>query len=87
MPRARATRSIKKAISLPEDLARFAATTAREEGKTVSAVVQDAMRAYRLSRLRGEYQDLQGYWAGRARARGILSERELERYLGGKTRK
>lgn len=87
MPRSRATRSIKKAISLPEDLARFAATTAREEGKTVSAVVQDAMRAYRLSRLRSEYKDLQGYWAGRARARGILSERELARYLGGKTRK
>lgn len=87
MPRSRAPRSIKKAISLPEDLARFAATTAREEGKTVSAVVQDAMRAYRLSRLRSEYQDLQGYWSARARARGILSERELERYLGGKTRK
>jgi len=87
MPRNRAARSIKKAISLPEDLALFATTTAREEGKTVSAVIQDAMRAYRLSRLRGEYQELQGYWAARARDRGVLSDRDLERYLSGKPRK
>ena len=87
MARTRTTRSIKKAISLPQDLARFAATTAREEGKTVSAVVQDAMRAYRLSRLRDEYKNLQGFWAGRAREKGILTERDLERYLGRNTRK
>ena len=83
----RTTRSIKKAISLPQDLARFAASTAREEGKTVSAVVQDAMRAYRGSRLRDEYKNLQGFWAGRARDKGILTERDLARYLGSKTRK
>ena len=87
MTRIRTTRSIKKAISLPQDLARFAATTAREEGKTVSAVVQDAMRAYRLSRLRDEYNNLQGFWVGRAREKGILTERDLERFLGRNTRK
>ena len=87
MTRIRTTRSIKKAISLPQDLARFAATTAREEGKTVSAVVQDAMRAYRLSRLRDEYRNLQGFWTGRAKEKGILTERDLERYLGRNTRK
>ena len=87
MARTKTTRSIKKAISLPQDLARFAATTARDEGKTVSAVVQDAMRAYRLSRLRDEYKNLQGFWAGRARDKGILTERDLARYLGSKTRK
>jgi hypothetical protein len=87
MARTTGTRSVKKAISLPQDLARFAATTAREEGKTVSAVVQDAVRAYRLARLRGEYQTLQSFWSQRAREKGILSERELERYLGGKSRK
>ncbi len=66
MARIRTTPSIRIAISLPQDLARFAATTARDEGKTVSAVVQDAMRAYRLSRLRDEYKDLQGFWSARA---------------------
>jgi hypothetical protein len=74
-------RAVKKAISLPPDLARFAMATAREEGKTLSAVVQDAMRAYRLSRLRGEYRDLQSYWSQRAREKGILTESQLERYL------
>ena len=53
----------------------------KEEGKTLSAVVQDAMRAYRLARLRGEYRELQGYWSQRAREKGVLTERQLERYL------
>ena len=81
MPRQTSIRAVKKAISLPPDLARFAMATAREEGKTLSAVVQDAMRAYRLLRLRGEYRDLQSYWSQRARDKGVLTESQLERYL------
>jgi len=81
MPRQSSVRAVKKAISLPPDLARFAMATAREEGKTLSAVVQDAMRAYRLLRLRGEYRDLQSYWSQRAREKGVLTESQLERYL------
>ena len=81
MPRQTSVRAVKKAISLPPDLARFAMATAREEGKSLSAVVQDAMRAYRLLRLRGEYRDLQSYWSQRAREKGVLTESQLERYL------
>ena len=81
MLRQTSVRAVKKAISLPPDLARFAMATAREEGKTLSAVVQDAMRAYRLLRLRGEYRDLQSYWSQRAREKGVLTESQLERYL------
>lgn len=81
MQRNNSARAVKKAISLPPDLARFAMATAREEGKTLSAVVQDAVRAYRLSRLRGEYRDLQSYWSQRAREKGVLTESQLERYL------
>lgn len=84
MARNTPARAVKKAISLPPDLARFAMSTAREEGKTLSAVVQDAMRAYRLARLRGEYRELQGYWSQRAREKGILTERQLERYLSNR---
>jgi hypothetical protein len=47
----------------------------------LSAVVQDALRALKRTRLRSEFQDLQGYWSTRARAKGVLSERELERLL------
>lgn len=72
---------MKIAICLPPDLARFAASTAIEEGKTLSVVVQDAVRAYRLARLRGEFEEVTGYWSERAREKGILSEEELERYL------
>jgi hypothetical protein len=39
------------------------------------------MRAYRLSRLRGEYRDLQNYWSQRARDKGILTDAQLDRYL------
>jgi len=81
MPRSSPERAVKKAISLPPELARFAMATAKEEGKTLSAVVQDAMRAYRLARLRGEYREMQGYWSQRAREKGVLTERQLERYL------
>jgi hypothetical protein len=81
MPRQSSVRAVKKAISLPPDLARFAMATAREEGRTLSAVVQDAVRAYRLLRLRGEYRDLQSYWSQRAREKGVLTESQLERYL------
>jgi hypothetical protein len=84
MTRSSPNRAVKKAISLPADLARFAMTTAREEGKTLSAVVQDAIRAYRQARLQGEYGDLQGYWSQRARDKGVLTERQLDRYLGRK---
>ena len=82
VPRSNSTRAVKKAISLPPDLARFAMATAREEGKTLSAVVQDAIRAYRLTRLRGEYRDIQGYWSQRAREKGVMTEQQLDRYLG-----
>jgi hypothetical protein len=45
MARCNANRAVTKAISLRPDLARFASATAREQGKSLSAVVQDAMRA------------------------------------------
>jgi hypothetical protein len=75
------TKAVKKAISLPADLAAEAEAIAREENKSLSAVVQDALRDLKRSRRRGEFRDLQGYWSARARARGVLSERDLERLL------
>ena len=75
------SKAVKKAISLPADLAAEVEAIAREENKSLSAVVQDALRALRRSRLRGEFKDLQGYWSDRARAAGVLSERELDRLL------
>ena len=73
--------AVKKTISLPPDLAREAEEVARAEGKTLRAVVQDALRAARVTRLTGELGALQGYWSRRAKERGILTEQDLERYL------
>jgi predicted transcriptional regulator len=74
--------AVKKTISLPPDLARAAQDLAREQGRTLSAVVQDALRLATRERLRTEFATAQGYWSKRAREKGILTEKELERYLG-----
>lgn len=73
--------AVKKTISLPPELAREAEEAARNEGKTLSAVVQDALRDGRTARLKEEFRGVQGYWTRKARARGILTEKDLERYL------
>jgi metal-responsive CopG/Arc/MetJ family transcriptional regulator len=73
--------AVKKTISLPPDLAEDAERIAREEGKTLSAVIQDALRTARRQRLRGEWKSAQGYWSARAREKGLLREEDLDRFL------
>lgn len=72
---------VKKTISLPPELAREAERIAAEEGKSVSAVVQEALALKRRQRLSRELGELQGYWSRKARERGILTEDDLARYL------
>lgn len=73
--------AVKKTISLPLDLAYEAEMTAKEEGKTLSAVIQDALRLARREKMKREFQGMQGYWSQKARDKGILTEKDLERYL------
>ena len=75
------TGAVKKTISLPPDLARAAEQIARAEGKTLSAVLQDALRDARAARLREELETLQGHWSQQAKEQGILTEEDLQRYL------
>jgi len=49
-----------KKISLPPELARDAGETARAEAKTLSAVIQEALRHTRAARLKHEFKDTQG---------------------------
>jgi metal-responsive CopG/Arc/MetJ family transcriptional regulator len=72
---------VKKTISLPAALAREAEALARAEGKSLSAVVQDALRHARIERRLQELRGVQGFWSRKARDKGILTERDLERYL------
>ena len=73
--------AVKKTISLPPDLARAAEQIAQAEGKSLSGVVQDALRHARAVRLRTELVALQGYWTQKAEERGVLTEEDLDRYL------
>jgi metal-responsive CopG/Arc/MetJ family transcriptional regulator len=75
------TSAVKKTISLPADLARETEALAKAEGKTLSAVIQDALRQARVGRRMQELRGIQGYWSRKARDRGILTEKDLERYL------
>ena len=73
--------AVKKTISLPPDLAQEAEELAKAEGKTLSAVVQDALRESRARRLSTEFRAVQGFWSAKAKAKGILTESDMERVL------
>lgn len=73
--------AVKKTISLPPDLARDAEAMAKAEGKTLSAIVQEALREARARRLQGDFGALQNFWSERAKELGILTEEDLERHL------
>lgn len=73
--------AVKKTISLPADLAREAEALARAEGKTLSGVIQDALRSARVQRRMQGLRGIQGYWTRVARDRGILTEKDLARHL------
>ena len=73
--------AVRKTISLPPELAREAEEKARAEGRTLSAVIQDALRLARAERWKTELREIQGYWTRKAAKKGILTEEDLERYL------
>jgi len=73
--------TVRKTISLPAGLARQTEAVARAKGKTFAAVVEAALRQFCAKRHDRELRSIQGYWSRLARQRGILSERDLKRYL------
>lgn len=75
------TTAVKKTISLPRELAREVEEIAREEGKPISTVIQEALRLARKERLKKEFYEIQGYWSRKAKEKGILTEKDLKRYL------
>ena len=73
--------AVKKTISLPPELAKEVEEIAREERKPISAVIQDALRIARRERLKKEFYQIQNYWSRKAKEKGVLTEKDLERYL------
>jgi len=53
----------------------------RSEGKSVSAVIEDALRKKRGERLKAEFKVSQNYWSRIAREKGIFTEADLRGYL------
>lgn len=75
------TTAVRKTISLPPDLAKQAEALARAEGKTLSGVVQDALRQAGIERRMQELRGMQAFWSRKARDKGILTEEDLARHL------
>lgn len=73
--------AVKRTISLPPEMAKEIDEIAQEEGKPVSAVIQDALRLAKKEKLKKEFLSMQGYWSGKAKEKGILTEKDLKRYL------
>lgn len=73
--------AVKKTISLPPKLAKEVEDISREEGKPLSVVIQDALRLARKERIKKEFYEIQDYWSRKAKEKGILTEKDLERYL------
>jgi len=73
--------AVKKTISLPPDLARGVEEIAREEGIPEKAVIKNALRRAKQERLKKSFYKAQNFWSRKAKEKGVLSERDLERYL------
>jgi len=73
--------AVKRTISLPEDLARETEELARAEGRSFSAIVQEALRIASARRTQDELRELQAFWSHKARDTGIVNEDDLDRYL------
>lgn len=72
---------IKKTISLPVELAEEVEKIAKEENKTISAIIQEAIRLIKKEKLKQEFYEIQNYWSKKAVEKGILTEEDLERYI------
>jgi predicted transcriptional regulator len=73
--------AVKKTISLPPELSKELEEIAQEEGKTVSAVIQEALRIAKRERLKSRFLGTQQFWTKKAKEKGILTERDLQKYL------
>ena len=51
------------------------------KGRVQLAVLQDLVLENKHNRLGQEYRAIQGYWSKKAKAKGILTARDLQRYL------
>lgn len=71
----------KRQLALPAALSKELDALARREGKSTVAVLQDLVSENKHNRLEQEFRAIQGYWSKKAKAKGVLTSRDLLRYL------
>lgn len=76
---ARSTRVI--SVSVPEALARELDRMAEEEGISRSELVRLMARSYKRERAEAELLELQRIFAPKARAAGIFTEEDVDRFV------
>jgi hypothetical protein len=74
-------RRVAVTISLPPEIARDYEKIAGQEAKNKSQLFRDMFSLYREKALEREFFDLQRYGAKRAREKGILTEKDVERIV------
>jgi hypothetical protein len=71
----------KRQLALPAALSRDLNRLARRKGKSTLAVLKDLVAENKQNQLAQEFRSIQGYWSKKAKAKGILTARDLQRYL------
>lgn len=71
----------KRQLALPEALSRDLNRLARRRGKSPLALLQDLIAETKQNLFSQDYQAIQGYWTKKAKAKGIVTARDLRRYL------
>jgi hypothetical protein len=71
----------KRQLALPAALSKELDQLARREGKSALAVLQDLVSENKHNWLERDFSAIQGYWSKKAKAKGILTSRDLKRFL------
>ena len=71
----------KRQLTLPPALSKELDQLARRKGKSTVAVLKDLVSENKHNRLEQEFRAIQGYWSKKAKTKGILTSRDLLRYL------
>ncbi|MEO5955307.1 MAG: hypothetical protein ABIR36_06410 [Nitrospiraceae bacterium] len=71
----------KRQLTLLPALSKELDQLARREGKSTVAVLQDLVSENKHNRLEQEFRAIQGYWSKKAKAKGVLTSRDLLWYL------
>ena len=68
-------------VSLPPEMARKFEKLAKEQSKNKSQLFREMIQSYQKSRLEEEFFEIQRYGTRRARGKGVLTEKDVEKIV------